>query len=151
MIEEQEMNLRIFYSLVLFGLSVTAYAKLAPKEMKEFNKACPAPELCEQITKDMDICKSKSKGCEAFLSNYKKLLLEYDCQRKFDHTPRVDYLVPAIWLCENHGVLIGYLSKMKSANARKIFGSSALRNSLDGALAEEYFNMSLKVEKSLKK
>lgn len=147
---EVGMSLKVLRVLVLFIFSATSYAKEAPKEMKEFNKTCPAPSLCKQIQKDVEACKSK-KRCEAFLSSYQKLLPEYDCQRKFDHTSTKDYIVPAIWLCENHEELLGFLSKMKSVNARKIFGSPALRNSLDGALVEEYFSRSLKVEKNLKK
>lgn len=139
----------LLLELILYGLllaSVVA-AKEAPHGMKVFNKNCPAPVLCKKVSEDMELCKSKKKNCDSFLSNYWKLLPEYDCQRPFDHTPKVDYIVPAVWLCGNDEELLRFLSKMKSPGALKLFGSDELRNSLDGDLAEEYLDMSLAASK----
>ncbi len=144
------MSFKLIIMIILFLASTISYAKESDKGTKVFNKTCPAPSLCKQIQKELEECKMK-KNCEAFLSSYQKLLPEYDCQRKFDHTPTKDYIVPAIWLCENHAELLEHLSKINSKKAQKIFGSSALRNSLDGDLAEQYLQKSLKVEKTLKK
>jgi hypothetical protein len=144
------MNFKVVLLSGLLTFSATSFSAEAPKDMKEFNKTCPAPTLCKQIQQEMETCKTK-KSCEAFLTSYKKLLPQYDCQRPFDRTATKNYIVPAIWLCEDHEELLGFLSKMKSKNAQKLFGSSALRSSLDGELAENYKKKSLAVGKKLKK
>ena len=130
------------FALVMFALLSfpNAFAKKAPPTMKEFNKKCPAPELCKEMSRSMDGCQSgKKDACSEFVNSYRKLLPEYDCQRSFDSTPTENYTVPAIWLCEDtHEKFLDFLSKMKAPNSVKLFGSQELRDTLDGHLAEEY-------------
>lgn len=132
------VTLQLFALLAAFG-----YAREAPPGMRVFNRSCPAPLLCSRMNDEMETCRSSGKRCASFLSDYRKLLPEYDCQRPFDHTPAKDYIVPAVWLCERNEDYVQFLSKMKSKEARRLFGSPELRNSLDGALAEDYYDASL--------
>jgi hypothetical protein len=138
--------MKILKVIALFVFSVAAFAKVAPSEMKEFNKTCPAPKLCETTFDSMEICRKAPKNCDAFLVNYGKLLPEYDCQRSFDRTKTTNYIVPAIWLCENHEEMLGFLSRLKTRKAQRLFGSSDLRKSLDGELAENYRKKSIEAE-----
>ena len=132
-----------------FLVSFHLFAKPAPAGMKEFNKKCPTPKMCTDLNEDMEACKKKS-ACAQFVVHYKAVLPEYDCQRSFDSTPKQEYVIPAIYLCENNEELLGFLAKLKTKEARILFGSQELRDTLDGSVAEEYMAKSIAVEKSLK-
>lgn len=126
----------------LWTLSV--WAKPAPKDMKAFNKSCPAPAECSKMSEAQDRCADKRIGaCREFVRIYKKLLPEYDCQRPQDAQAEPKLIVPAIWLCENHESALEFLSHLNTRAARYLFHSEALRDSLDGDLAERYKDLSL--------
>ncbi len=89
------------------------------------------------------------------MQTFKKLLPTYDCHRSID----IDS-VPAVWLCEGqraddkHGELEDYvelLSQLKTQGSDGLFGSEEFRQILDGALAEDYYDKSVKVERKMKK
>lgn len=133
--------------LLLVFVGQTATAKVAPATLDEFNKTCPTPKLCETLDKNLDACESGDQAtCKIFVANYRKALPEYDCQRPFDVTPTEKYTVPAIWLCDGHEKFLNALAKMKSPEARKLYGSKALRASLDGALAEGHLRKSERID-----
>ena len=137
---------------LIFLYALICDAKVAPKGMTEFNKTCPTPKLCEKIYENLEDCKKGiKKQCDTFVNNYKKTLSFYDCQRSFDATSTEKYVVPASWLCESNEYFLNELSKMKSKKARTLYGSQALRDSLDGELAETHRAESEKVGKSSKK
>ena len=108
--------------------------------LKAFS-GCPAPELCEKFELDSYECSTykKMSTCKRFVQNFGKLLEKHDCKRSFDKEP-----VPAIWLCaEKKGAMMTdlhykTLSTLKFASAQKLFSSKKLKNTLDGATAEEY-------------
>jgi len=139
--------------IALFAVQISAInamAKLAPEGMVEFNKKCPAPATCKSLSDLQDKCEAHLKdACKSFVATYKKLLPEYDCQREFDATPKEKYIVSAIWLCDNGERALGFLSKMETPEARKLFGSTALQDSLDGDAAERYLAKSRKLQKQL--
>jgi len=91
----------------------------------------------------------------------RKLSPAYDCQCDFDRTDEVNYIVPAIWICnrtrKEDGTLYNtweyydLLSKLKSNEAKEFFSSLLFRNTLDGSLAEEYYHRSEELERQLKK
>jgi hypothetical protein len=136
---------------LIFLIGAFSEAKIAPKEMTEFNKKCPAPKLCETIYENLQSCdKGNKHQCSQFVDNFQKALPEYDCQRSFDSTVKEKYIVPAIWLCETHEYFLNELSKMKTKKAKQLYGSKELRTTLDGHLAEEHLEKSKKVEKKLK-
>jgi len=140
-----------------------ATADVAPQTMKEFNKTCPSKDLCPRIETSYQNCKKdhSSPACSDFVKQFKILLPIYDCQRPFDHTEGSDYIVPALWLCDGQRGdkkapyesedYVRLLSKLKSKEARELFGSQEFRDTLDGAVAEEFGGLSRKVEKELKR
>jgi hypothetical protein len=140
------------YLLLSFFLSFNIQAKPAPKNMKEFNKTCPTPKLCNELYSEKEACEKKDSGaCDRFVNVLRKALPEYDCQRDFDKSNGQKYIVPAIWLCDGHDSYLDALSKLKTKNAKKLYGSKLFRNALDGASAEEHLENSKKVEKTLKR
>lgn len=142
---------KIIWMSILFSTSF-CLAKVAPQEMKEFNKLCPTPLLCQTMYENLQQCeKGQKKECSLFIDNYKKALPEYDCQRSFDSTAKEKYIVPAIWLCETHEYFLNSLSKMKSLKAQRLYGSPELREVLDDYLAEEHRKKSIRVGQRLRK
>jgi hypothetical protein len=95
--------------------------------------------------------------CGRFVAAFHKIAPKYDCQRSFDHTPSVDYTVSVVWVCEEilktqgkGAVLEDYiilLQKLKTKDARCFFASTEFRSILDGYLAEEFLEESLRAEK----
>jgi hypothetical protein len=85
----------------------------------------------------------------------------HDCQRSFDHTPAVDYTVPAVWVCDKilggdhkRDILWEYidlLHELKTIDARCFFVSAEFRSVLDGYYAEEFFEASLRAEENTRK
>lgn len=151
------------FLIPLFMTASIANAEVAPLTMKEFNKTCPSKELCPKIEKSYQLCKKdrSSSVCAGFVKEFRQLLPIYDCQRPFDHTDGADYIVPAVWLCDGQRGdkkapyefedYVRLLSKLKSKEARELFGSQEFRDVLDGAVAEEFGDLSRKVEKELKR
>lgn len=89
------------------------------------------------------------QSCEDFVSTFRKLIPEYDCQREFDRTPTKNYIVPAIWLAgdielENH---VRVLASLKLERARRLFGSPEFRKILDGYLAGEFLEVSETIQR----
>ena len=127
-------------------------AREAPAEMTTFNQVCPAPELLPRLEAEYQSClREQRAGCDAFVDTYRKLLPEYDCQRSFDATPRVNYIVPAIWLSRDHEKYVALLSKLKSKSARGLFASPEFRRTLDGYVAEMYLEKSEALERELRR
>ena len=131
--------------VLVFFVGLFGEAKVAPKDMTEFNKKCPTPKLCETIYENLQSCGNGNKHkCSQFVDNYRKALPEYDCQRSFDSAITKKYIIPAIWLCDAHEYFLTALSKMKTKKAQRLYGSKELRVTLDGALGEEHRKQSEK-------
>jgi len=150
----------ILASLLLLPSIIAA--DVAPKGMTEFNKRCPAPKLCPELEKYYQQCKKQldTETCKKFVETMKRLSPVYDCQRGFDRTDKANYIVPAIWICgENRredgtSYMEAYydlLSKLDSKEAKEFISSPLFRSTLDGALAEEYYDQSKELEKKLHK
>ncbi|MDD2806265.1 MAG: hypothetical protein PHV33_11985 [Elusimicrobiales bacterium] len=146
---------------VLLFSAVSAHAEAAPAGMKEFNKTCPAKELCPRIEQAYQKCANQNSApdCQDFVRLFRELLPLYDCQRPFDHSGGEDYIVPAVWLCDGRRgggypqefeSYAGLLSGLKSADAKKLFASKEFRNVLDGAVAEDYLDRSLQAEREMR-
>lgn len=139
--------------LLSVGLAFPCHAKQAPADMKKFNLLCPANEICPKLRKVYGDCvQNKKTACDLFIDTFRKLLPEYDCQRSSDAGSTINYIVPAIWLCgeENVEKYIDFAAKSSLPKAKKLFASPEFRNSLDGKLAEQYFDRSLDAEKRFK-
>jgi len=139
--------------LVLITLTPQAsLARVAPAAMKEFNKSCPAPKLCLEVNELVAGCKKDKQKCDLFIEQFEKLLPEYDCQRSFDATPDIKYIVPALWICDSRGEYLETVSKLGTSKAKRLFGSAQFRSALEGAghLEEVYVPLSLSVSKGHK-
>ncbi len=141
-------------------LPVFLWAEQAPKWMKEFNTACPAPKLCPILERQYLECKSQLQGCACidFVNTMKQLAPSYDCQRSFDSTPIENYIVSAIWLCgeerRENGIPVvdayfELLSRLTIDESRRYFSSKLFRSTLDGYYAEMYKEASEKLEAEL--
>ena len=137
-------------SRLLLALAASAWAAKAPPEMTHFNETCPAPKACEDLARTSKACKSKG-DCKPFVETMKALAPEYDCQRPFDKTPTDNYIVPALWLCEDGArhASLKLLSGLKSPEARRFFASEGFRGVLDGESAALYFDRSRALERRL--
>jgi hypothetical protein len=128
----------------------------------QFNVECPARRLCPILERNFQACRQSnaSTACDSFVSTFRELTPKYDCQRSFDHTPTADYTVPAVWVCEEilgtrskraiEEEYAGLLRKLKSNKAQNFFASAEFRSVLDGYLAEEFLDASLRTEKQLR-
>lgn len=148
-----KFHLILGYLVIVIVYNI-AEAKVAPSTMKEFNKVCPAPKLCDEANGLLRECRRlKDESCSKFLAKFRELLPDYDCQRPFDKTETKSYIVPALWLCDSRELFISALSEMPSDEAKMLFSSKEFRGALDGAghLAEEYLPKSIEVERALKK
>jgi len=130
----------------------------------EPNRECPAAKLLPEIDSAYH---EGSHGfvngsCELFVTTFRQLIPKYDCQRAFDNSP-----VPAIWLANSAAVedYLKLLSRLAAKNdrvlsgqwfskacsmAKELFGSAEFRDVLDGSLAEDYGDLSRRVERNLK-
>ncbi len=132
-----------FIFIILTGL-------LTHGALAEYNVKCPAPKICQNLYDSLRDCKKGNEiRCNQFIKLYKKAIPKYDCQPK-DAKSSDEYVVPAIWICDNHEYLLNSLSKLKSPQAKKLYGSSKLRSTLDGDLAEQHLKKSKLAEKYLK-
>ena len=109
---------------------------------------CPTARLLPEFDAAYHECRRgfENSSCKRFVAIFRELLPKYDCRRSFDTEP-----VPAAWIA-NSAALEDYvklLSKLRTSDARTLFGSQAFREILDGALAEAYGDKSREVEKSL--
>lgn len=121
--------------------SAIAWAREAPPDMRTFNRECPAVRLLPKLEQAYRGCrKHQPDACERFVSVFRELLPEYDCQRPFDATPSANYIVPAIWLAGDPALekYVELTSKLKTKSGRKLFASPEFRAILDGHLAEVY-------------
>ncbi|KYG67068.1 hypothetical protein AZI86_08630 [Bdellovibrio bacteriovorus] len=140
-----------FALAILLMFAGNAHGKTAPQEMTEFNKTCPAPTICVELSESLYACESgEKKSCDSFVDYFKKALPEYDCQRKLDSKQTAKYIVPAYWLCDSHDIYVNALSKLKSKKAQRLYGSKELRATLDGHIAEDHLEKSKKVGRKLK-
>jgi len=110
---------------------------------------CPMPELGDRIEKAYNDClehPGDSKKERVFVDLLKKAMYKYDCLRPGDSEP-----VPAWWLCDDEHVWkwLTLLSKLPSRRAKELFGSKLFRDTLDGYIAESFFEESLRVEGEL--
>lgn len=164
--------MRILKAITVFGILVFSSPLLAtesPPGMQKFNITCPAAKLLPVLDTAYHECHNgfANGSCERFVETFRQLLPEYDCQRPFDATPPKKYIVPAIWIASEGAVedYIRLLYRMSSSKdkmfsdrwfqkatieAKKLFGSQEFRAALDGAIAEEYEEKSIIVEKQLK-
>ncbi len=71
-------------------------ATVAPRGQTVFNLACPAKRLCPEIERHYRGCLGRhdQQSCATFVTLFRQLVAEYDCQRPFDHTHATDYIVP---------------------------------------------------------
>jgi hypothetical protein len=100
-------------------------------------------------------------SCDRFVETFRHLTQRYDCQRSFDTLP-----VPAIWLAgdaelEDYVQLLSQLAAKQDkvhsdkwfrkarSSARSLFGSNEFRGILDGALAEDYLELSEQVGREM--
>ncbi len=118
----------------------------------DLNKICPAPALCADLEKNYLACRfnTHAKECLEFIQILKHLSPIYDCSRSFDRGH-----VPAIWLCGQNRrkggasydeAYYNLLSKLRLKEAKEYFASPLFRSVLDGAMAEEYYERSEKLE-----
>lgn len=115
------------------------------------SSTCPVPLIIEKMNKVYNECiknpNNQSNDSE-FVSLFKLLLYRYDCKRDYDFKP-----VPAWWLInsEDPEKWINFLAGMKYKPGRILFGSKLFRETLDGAIAETYYDSSIAVGKELSK
>ena len=131
-----EMAFNFPAGLVLQRLSVS------DKPSEVVIKSCPMPHLRDKIVIAYDDCLKNPYDMDkerTFVNLFEKSLHRYDCRRSYDYKP-----VPAWWLCayEETDKWLRLLSQMKSLEAKKLFGSSLFRSTLDGEYAEEYYEKS---------
>ena len=148
------------------GFDLKGLCTEAPTSMKQFNLICPARELLPVLDRAYHECNNGFDGsCDKFVDTLRKLLPEYDCQRPFDATPTQNFIVPAIWLAgdgplDDYVHLLADLAKSKGRKvsrlspetietAQRLFGGKEFQRILDGALAEEYLQLPLPVERRL--
>jgi hypothetical protein len=142
-------------------LGIAGYCGTTIPAPGQFNVECPARLLCANLEKHYHSCKQSysSSACDSFVSTFRALTPKYDCQRSFDHTPTADYTVSAIWVCEEilgtrskraiEEEYVDLLRKLNSKAAKVLFASADFRGVLDGYLAEEYLDASMRAEKDL--
>lgn len=159
-----------FLAILFLSFAGSAFASEAPKEMNQFNLTCPALKLLPVLDAAYHECNKGfvNGSCERFVETFKQLTPEYDCQRSFDAAAEKNYIVPAIWLAgsgalEDYIALLAKMTSRKdkifsdkwfrkaSTDARKLFGSKAFQNVLDGHMAEEYGPLSKRLEKEINK
>jgi len=148
------MNIRMAATAAIVMVATSVLAKEAPPGMSQFNRTCPAKSLLPKLAEAHKSCFSnESAACSEFVRIFRELLPEYDCQRRFDATPKVNYIVPAIWLAGDDRLdqYIALLSKLRTPEAQRLFASPEFRAILDGHFAEDYLELSVEAEKKLRK
>jgi hypothetical protein len=123
-------------------------------------ETCLKPEFFLKINEAYKACLKNPEDklkANRFVRLLKKTMYKYDCRRNYDFSP-----IPAWWLCgegKDYQKVSSYddpnkwfhlLSKLKIKEARELFGSELFRSTLDGEIAEMYFEDSKKLGKTLK-
>lgn len=162
-------KLKSMTAILFLVFSSPLFASEAPQGMQKLNITCPASILLPLLDTAYHECNNgfANGSCDRFVETFWELLPEYDCQRTFDAAPSKKHIVPAIWIAsegaqEDYMRLLYRMSSSKdkmfsdkwfkkaTTEAKRLFGSPKFRAILDGAIAEEYGEKSLKVEKQLK-
>jgi hypothetical protein len=135
----QEMDFHIPTGFVLQKLA------FSEKPSEATMASCPMPDLQYEINNAYDDCIKNPNDMEKekqFVSLFKKALYSYGCRRTYDYEP-----VPAWWLCDykDTSKWLKLLSQLNSVEAKKLFGSTLFRSTLDGEFAEEYYEESKKI------
>jgi hypothetical protein len=99
---------------------------------------CPMPLLGQKINEAYDGCQSDAKNKEKalkFISLLEQSMHKYDCRRSFDYEP-----VPAWWLADGEDARKWFLllRDMDYPEAQILYGSPLFKETLDGAIAEEF-------------
>jgi hypothetical protein len=163
-------NVQTVAVVLIVTFSIPLFAAEAPREIQQFNVICPAAKLLPVVDAAYNACNNGyvDGSCEKFVEVMRQLLPAYDCQRPFDASPTENYGVPAIWLAGNGAMedYIRLLLRMASPDdkmfsdplfekaateARKLFGSKAFQNVLDGELAEDFRPLSEEIESELQR
>ncbi len=126
----------------MFKVHVFAMMMFSFLVMTAQAKTCPAPKLCDVLGETLDSCEQDKRQCTEFVTSFEKLLPKYDCKN-----PKGKGNISAILLCGEYEDALRFLSKMKSDDAKKVFGSPQVRAILDGDLKEEFSELSIKVGK----
>lgn len=145
---------RLLLVLPIFLAAEIVSGKEAPPTMTKFNQDCPYQKLRPTLETLFSFCKSgNASSCKTFVKTFRALTVVSDCQRTLDATPRVNYIVPAIWLAGD-GKLEDYVqlvANLSMNEAKVLFASPAFRSVLDGVLAEQWLEESLKAEEGRQK
>jgi hypothetical protein len=145
----------ILWRVFLCGSAVLIGLQIFSVSAKEKTKSCPASTLCLKIHDQYKRAKAgDTKARDNFVELLETAFPKYDCKRSYDRNP-----VPAVWLCEEVPGIVSTdvenwffsLSRTPTRKARELYASNRFRAVLDGALAELFFDDSLKAEKELKK
>jgi len=112
---------------------------------------CPTPKLCNTVArlyKKSLSDTSNENNASAFVEQLGRMMGKYDCRRSFDYEP-----VPAWWLCNSDAPdqWFHLLFRLNSEKSRALFGSKRFRDTLDGYIAEEYYDKSIDIEHEIKK
>jgi hypothetical protein len=140
----REMVFNIPSGLVLQKLA------FSEKPSEAVMESCPMPDLQYKINNAYNECIKNPNDMDKekeFVELFEKALHTYDCMRTYDYEP-----VPAWWLCDHEDTYnwLRLLSQMSSLEAKKLFGSSLFRSTLDGSIAELYYEESQKIGEQFK-
>lgn len=135
------------------GSSPEATAIIETKPEEKPFEYCSAHKMCSDFSVYEAKCRAdqNEKDCQEFVNLFDKLAIKNDCKRKLDKAP-----VPSVWICDEVMEESTYpklfersattLSKLKHPFALKFYGSETFRSTLDGAVAEEHLENSLKLK-----
>lgn len=110
---------------------------------------CPMPELEDKINKAYRDCiqsPEDEKKISTFIKLLKQSMYKYDCRADFSYEP-----IPAWYLCDDRDVenWFDLLTSLQNIEAKKLLGSELFRSTLDGYIAEIYWEQSIETEKRL--
>jgi hypothetical protein len=120
-------------------------------------KRNPVYDLSVKIRQSFSVCtvdSNNNQAVEKFVYLLEKSMIrklyKYDQQ---GNNNKFEKPVHAWWLMDTEEVekWFDFLSKANNIHARRLLGSQKFRDTLDGEIAEVYYNLSLNVEKSLRK
>src|SRR6185369_1485294 len=143
----RERVMRVGCAAALVFVASVSAADVAPTGMTQFNVVCPGRTLCATLEAEYQRCRlnRREAACTGFVDAMIKSFSTYDCQRSFDRSASVSYVVPALWMCEEprresgagrDEAYVHLLSQLSFKRARCTFASAAFRSTLDGDLAE---------------
>jgi hypothetical protein len=116
--------------------------------------SCQIDKACVEFEDFSYSCREKKiqTDCSKFVTKFKSLLTKGNCKRSFDTKPVFD-----VWYCSGikgaAALDLHYLTLalLKSKEALALYSSKQLRDTMDGAIAEEHNAKSVKLEKTLNK